>query len=146
MAGSFNKIIIVGYLGREPEVRYLQDATPVCNFSVATTERKKDKSGEYHDQTLWFKVTLWRKLAELAGRYLSKGSQVYIEGRLSQTEYQDRDGVTRTSLEVNATDMKFLGSKNGGGSEQAGERGTRKESAPARREEAPAITEDDVPF
>lgn len=143
---SFNKITIVGYLGRDPELRYTPDGTPVCNFSVATTERKKDKSGEFHDVTLWFRVTLWRKFAELAGQYLSKGSQVYIEGRLSQNEYQDRDGITRTSLEVNATDMKFLGKKDGDNGQQPEGRTSRREPAPARGEESQQVTEDDVPF
>jgi len=95
---SFNKITIVGYLGKDPELRYTPQGVPVCDFSVATTERKKDKAGEFQDLTTWFRVTFWRNQAELANQYLSKGRQVYIEGRLSQREYQDRDGNTRYSL------------------------------------------------
>src|ERR1051325_2051328 len=128
---SFNKIFIVGYLGRDPELRYTPDGTPVCNFSVATTERKKDKSGEFQDVTTWFRVNLWRRQAEVASQYLSKGKQVYVEGRLSQSEYQDRDGNTRTSLEVNGTDIQFLGSR---GDESGGapreERSSRPSGAP----------------
>ena len=141
---SFNRITIVGYLGRDPELRYTPDGTPVCDFSVATTERKKDKSGEMQDITTWFRVTVWRKQAELAGQYLSKGRQVYVEGRLVQREYQDRDGNTRYSLEVTATDLQFIGSR--------GEEGSHGRDEPAsarpRVQEAAAapVTEDDIPF
>jgi single-strand DNA-binding protein len=117
----------------------------VCDFSVATTERKKDKSGEFQDLTTWFKVTFWRNQAEIASQYLAKGRQVYIEGRLSQREYQDRDGNTRFSLDVQGTDLHFIGSRGEEGfSPKAGER-------PASREEShdeppAAITDDDIPF
>src|SRR5215813_9764652 len=114
---SFNKIIIVGYLGRDPEIRYTADGTPVCSFTVATTERRKDKSGEFQDSTTWFRITTWRRLAEVANQYLSKGKQVYIEGKLSSSEYQDKDGNTRTSLEVTASDIQFIGAR---GDEAAG--------------------------
>lgn len=143
---SFNKIIVVGYLGRDPELRYTADGTPVCDFSVATTERRKDKSGEFQDATTWFRVSFWRRQAEVASQYLTKGKQVYIEGRLSQREYQDKDGNTRTSLEIQGTELQFLGSR---GDEQGG--------APAAREERPSrarvepdtsdsISDDDIPF
>jgi single-strand DNA-binding protein len=152
---SFNKITIVGYLGRDPELRYTPDGTPVCNFSVATTERKKDKSGEFHDVTTWFRVVLWRRQAEVAGQYLAKGRQVYVEGRLTQTEYQDRDGVTRTTLEVQGTDVQFIGPRedDGGGGASRRERSSQSGSAssgpagpgPASEDAAP-VTEDDIPF
>jgi single-strand DNA-binding protein len=106
---SFNKITIVGYLGRDPEIRYTPQGTAVCNISVATTERRKNVAGEYEDHTTWFRVTLWNRQAELANEYLAKGRQVYIEGRLRQEEYTDREGNKRVSLEVNATEMQFLG-------------------------------------
>ncbi len=106
---SFNKITIVGYLGRDPEIRYTPQGTAVCNVSVATTERRKNVTGEYEDHTTWFRVTFWNRQAELANEYLAKGRQVYIEGRLRQEEYTDREGNRRTSLEVNATEMQFLG-------------------------------------
>lgn len=144
---SFNKIILVGYLGRDPELRYTPDGTPVCNFTVATTERKKDKSGEFQDHTTWFRVNLWRRQAEVASQYLSKGKQVYIEGRLSQSEYQDKDGNTRTSLEISATDLQFIGSRGDDGGSPA-PREERSPRANPRPEPAGAgpITDDDIPF
>ena len=140
---SFNRITIVGYLGRDPELRYTPDGTPVCDFSVATTERRKDRSGEMQDVTTWFRVTVWRRQAELAGQYLSKGRQVYVEGRLVQREYQDRDGNTRYSLEVTATDLQFIGSRGEEGSAVREEQSSR-----PRVQEAAAgpVTEDDIPF
>ncbi|HZS09797.1 MAG TPA: single-stranded DNA-binding protein [Blastocatellia bacterium] len=107
---SFNKITIVGYLGRDPELRYTPQGTAVCSFSVATTEKRKDKTGEAQEQTTWFRVTLWGQQAEVAGQYLHKGRQVYVEGRLRQEEYTDREGNKRTALEVNATELHFLDS------------------------------------
>jgi len=142
---SFNKIIIVGYLGRDPELRYTPDGTPVCNFSVATTERKKDKSGEFRDVTTWFRVVLWRRQAEIAAQYLAKGRQVYVEGRLTQTEYQDRDGVNRTSLEVQGTDVHFIGPREDEAAGGAPKRERNTQSAPAS-EDVPPVTEDDIPF
>ncbi len=109
---SFNKITIVGYLGKDPDLRYTPQGIAVCNINVATTERRKDsRTGEPQDITTWFRVTLWRRLAEIANQYLSKGKQVYVEGRLRQEEYTDRDGVKRTSLAVDATDLHFVGTK-----------------------------------
>lgn len=113
---SFNKIIVVGNLGRDPELRYTPQGTAVCDFSIATSEKKRDKSGEMQDVTIWFKVTTWNKQAENASKYLSKGKSVYIEGRLRTEEWTDRDGKTRFSLEINATEMHFLG---GGNAENA---------------------------
>jgi single-strand DNA-binding protein len=106
---SFNKITIIGYLGRDPELRYTPQGTAVCSISVATTERRKNQAGDYDDHTTWFRVTVWNRQAELANEYLAKGRQLYIEGRLRQEEYTDREGNPRTSLEVNATDIQFLG-------------------------------------
>jgi single-strand DNA-binding protein len=110
---SFNKIIIVGNLGRDPELRYTPQGTAVCSFSVATNEKKKDKTGELQDITTWFRITLWRNQAEVASKYLTKGSQVYIEGNLRVEEWTDREGGQRYSLEVNATDMHFIGGGRG---------------------------------
>ena len=92
---SFNKVILVGNLGRDPELRYTPQGTPVCSFSMATNERRKDKTGEMQDQTTWFKVTLWGRQAETASQYLTKGKSVYIEGRLRVEEWTDRDGKPR---------------------------------------------------
>src|SRR5262249_39454219 len=106
---SFNKIMIVGYLGRDPELRYTPQGTAVCNLSVATSEKRKNSMGDSEDHTTWFRVSVWGRQAELANEYLAKGRQVFIEGRLRQEEYTDREGNRRSSLEVNATDIQFLG-------------------------------------
>ena len=146
---SFNKIILVGNLGRDPELRYTPDGTPVCSFSLATNERRRDRTtGENNDVTTWFRVTLWRRQAEVASQYLSRGKPVYIEGRLRVEEYTDRDGKTRHSLEVTATDMQFIGAARadeGGGAPAA--RGAA--AAPHNAGPAPEptdLTDDDVPF
>jgi single-strand DNA-binding protein len=110
---SFNKVIVVGNLGRDPELRYTPQGTAVCSFSVATSEKRRDKAGEFQEITTWFKVTLWGKQAETASKYLVKGKPVYIEGRLRVEEYTDRDGKNRYTLELNGSDMQFIGS--GGG-------------------------------
>lgn len=114
---SYNKIIVIGNLGRDPELRYTPQGDAVCDFSVAVNDRKKDKSGEFQDVTTWFRITLWRKLAENASKYLTKGKQVYIEGRLQIEEWQDRDGNNRFTLNVTASEMQFLG---GRGDEMSG--------------------------
>ena len=116
---SFNKIILVGYLGRDPELRYTPQGTPVCDFSVATTERRKDKSGEMQEATTWFRVSLFGRQAEVASQYLTKGRQVYVEGQLSQREWTDKEGGTRTSLEVRGTEIQFLSPASEGDQPQA---------------------------
>jgi single-strand DNA-binding protein len=108
---SFNKITIVGYLGRDPELRYTAQGTAVCKMSVATTERRRSANGETEEHTTWFRVTVWGRQAELANEYLGKGRQVYVEGRLRLEEYADREGNPRISPEVNATDLQFLGQR-----------------------------------
>ena len=139
---SFNKITLVGNLGRDPELRYTPQGTPVCSFSMATNERRKDKAGEMQDQTTWFRVTLWGRQAETASQYLTKGRPVYIEGRLRVEEWTDRDGKPRHTLEVHATDMQFIGG--GGRAEEAPmERAAAAGGAPA---EHPDLAEDDIPF
>ncbi len=139
---SFNKIIIVGYLGRDPELRYTPSGLGVCDFTVATTEKRKDQAGEFADITTWFKVSVWGKQAEVANQYLAKGRQVYLEGRLRQEEYTDREGNRRTSLKVDATDMKFIGTR-GDDAPRAGSapRGSEPDSAPSS-----GVQEDDIPF
>jgi single-strand DNA-binding protein len=120
---SFNKIIVVGNLGRDPELRYTPQGVAVCSFSMATNEKRRDKSGEMQDITTWFKITLWREKAETAAKYLTKGSTVYIEGRLRIEEWTDRDNNNRYTLDVQATDMQFIGSRGdtvGGGGEYSG--------------------------
>ena len=117
---SFNKIILVGNLGRDPELRYTPQGSAVCSFSMATNERRKDKSGEFQNIATWFRVTLWGNQAEIASKYLTKGKQVYIEGRLRMEEYTDREGVIQKTLEVNGTDMQFIGSREDAGGNYGG--------------------------
>jgi single-strand DNA-binding protein len=149
---SFNKIILVGNLGRDPELRYTPQGTAVCNFSMATNEKKRDKSGELHDVTTWFRVTLWRQQAENAAKYLTKGSQVYVEGRLALEEWTDRDGNVRQTLDVQGTDMRFIGTKGGGG-DYSGDPGEAEFAGPADAGSggagfgtATAPADDDIPF
>lgn len=111
---SFNKITIVGNLGRDPELRYTPQGTAVCSFTMASNERRKDKNGMQQDFTTWFRVTVWGKQAETVSKYLSKGRSVYVEGRLHVEEWQDRDGKQRYTLEVNATDVHFIDSASSG--------------------------------
>jgi single-strand DNA-binding protein len=129
---SFNKITVVGYLGRAPELRYTPDGTPVSNFSVATTERRKDKSGELQETTTWFQVALFGRRAEVANEYLSKGSHVWLEGPLTLNQWTDREGAARVNLEVRASDIKFLSSS--------------AEKATAAAAAAEVTSEDDVAF
>ncbi len=106
---SFNKITIIGYLGRDPELRYTPQGTAVCKLSVATTERRKNAAGQREEHTTWFRVTIWGRQGELANEYLAKGRQIYLEGRFRLEEYTDREGRTRYSPEVTATDLQFVG-------------------------------------
>jgi len=136
---SFNKIIIVGYLGRDPEMRYTPQGTAVCNFSIATTEKRRDKAGDNQEVTTWFRVNAWNKLAELANQYLSKGKQVYVEGRLRQDEYTDREGNRRQTLEVTATEIHFLSPRGEG---QSGFDAPTDDRSPA----PPSSGDDEIPF
>lgn len=160
---SFNKIIIIGNLGRDPELRYTPQGIAVCSFTMATNEKRRDKSGEMSDVTTWFKITLWRQQAENASKYLTKGSPVYIEGRLRIEEWIDRDQNKRYTLDVQATDMQFISSRGEGGGEYSGgghddhdagytgggpaatsdSGGT---STGAAAVSAPAAADDDIPF
>lgn len=107
---SFNKIIVVGNLGRDPEMRYTPQGTAVCTFSIASNERRKDRAGEPQDITTWFRVTVWGKQAESVSKYLTKGRSVYVEGRLHLEEWTDREGKPRYTLEINASDVHFIDS------------------------------------
>ncbi len=110
MAGV-NKVILVGRLGRDPEMRYTPDGTAVANFSIATSEEWKDRdSGEKRERTEWHRIVAWRRLGEICGEYLAKGRQVYVEGRL-QTRSWEKDGVTRYTTEITASTVQFLGGK-----------------------------------
>ena len=120
MAGV-NKAIIVGNLGNDPEIRYSANGNAIASISVATSDRWKDKNtGEQQERTEWHRVKLFSRLAELAGEYLKKGSQVYIEGRIQTSKYQDKDGNDRWSTEIVAREMTFLGGRGGGGGDALG--------------------------
>ncbi|MFL6208292.1 MAG: single-stranded DNA-binding protein [Pyrinomonadaceae bacterium] len=111
---SFNKLIVVGNLGRDPELRYTPQGTPLCTFSIASNERRKTSAGEQQDVTTWFRVTVWGRQAETVAQYLTKGKSVFVEGRLHVEEWTDKDGKPRHTLELNASDVQFLGGAGGG--------------------------------
>lgn len=120
---SVNKVILVGRLGQNPEVKYTPSGAPVANFSVATSESWTDKSGQKQEKTEWHRIVVWGKVAELCGQYLTKGRQVYLEGRLQTRQWQDKDGQTKYTTEVQAQTVQFLGAASGGA-----ERGAPRES------------------
>lgn len=131
-----NKAILIGNMGADPETRYMQDGTCVCNISIATTERFKNRNGERQERTEWHRVVLWGKLGEIANQYLHKGSQVYIEGKIETRKWQDRDGNDKYTTEIRAREMKMLGGK--------GE-GAPRSSTPAEKPARAAASTDD-PF
>ena len=151
MARGVNKVILVGNLGKDPEVRYMPNGNAVANITLATTESWKDKqTGEQQEKTEWHRIVMFRRLGEIAGEYLKKGSQVYIEGKLQTRKWQDNSGNDRYTTEIVANEMQMLGGRGGGGS--AGFSG---DSAPAQSESssapapAPAPAgdfDDDIPF
>jgi single-strand DNA-binding protein len=143
---SFNKITIVGNLGRDPELRYTPQGTPVCTFTMATNDRRKDKNGEMQDQTTWFRITLWNRQAETASQYLHKGKSVYIEGRLRVDEYTDRDGKPRFALEVTATDMQFIGSRQDEPAHDRAASSSASTSGSSGPSEPAELTDEDIPF
>ncbi len=134
---SVNKVIIVGNLGRDPETRYMTNGDAVTNIAVATTESWKDKnSGEKKEITEWHRITFYRKLAEIAGQYLKKGSQVYVEGRLQTRKWTDKDGAERFTTEIIADTMQMLGSRQGMGGGSAPPDDEYASSAPAPRQQS----------
>jgi len=166
---SINKVIIIGNLGRDPEVRYTPNGAAICNVSIATTRNWKDKSsGEKVEETEWHRVVFYDRLAEIAGEYLKKGRPVYVEGRLKTRKWTDKDGVEKYTTEIIANEMQLLGGREGmgapGGDEEGGgERqsysrppaAARPSAAPAQRPAAPAPSkaasgfddmDDDIPF
>jgi len=118
---SVNKVILVGNLGRDPETRYTTGGDPITNVSIATTDTWKDKNGEKQEKTEWHRVAFFGKLAEIAGEYLKKGSQVYVEGRLQTRKWQDKEGQDKYTTEIVADRMQMLGSRSGGGGGAGGE-------------------------
>ncbi len=148
---SFNKIIAIGNLGRDPELRYTPQGDAVCDFSIAVNDRKRDKAGELQDVTTWFKVTFWRKQAEVASKYLVKGKPIYVEGRLQVEEWTDRDGKNRFSLVIQGTDLQFIsegrGDESSSDSSGSNDFSSRNDSeTPARKESSDSPSDDDIPF
>lgn len=133
-----NKVILIGRLGRDPETRSMPNGDAVCNFSVATSEKYTDKNGQRQEATEWHNVTMYRKLAEIAGKYLTKGSQVYLEGKIQSRKYTDKNGVERTAYDIIANEMKMLG----GNSQATQEQPKRQQATAAPVEDI----SDDVPF
>ncbi len=134
MARGINKVILVGNLGADPEVRYTPQGTAVANFNVATNESYKNRDGEMVEKTEWHRVVAWDRLAEIIGEYLKKGSQVYIEGSLQTRSYEDKDGVTKYTTEIKAREMQILGSRDGmGGSSDDYDQRPQQRSAPQRQ-------------
>ena len=112
---SVNKVILLGRLGRDPEVRYMPNGEAVCNFSIATSETWNDRNGQRQERTEWHNITMYRRLAEIAGQYLKKGREVYIEGRIQSRKYTGKDGIERTAYDIIANEMKMVGPREGGG-------------------------------
>ncbi len=150
-----NKVMLIGNLGADPETRFTQDGTCVCNLRVATTEKFKNRNGEPQERTEWHRVVLWGRLGEIANQYLKKGSRVYIEGKIETRKWQDRDGNDRYTTEIRATEMKMLGGGaggQGGGFPQQG--GAQQGGTPKRNDDpfadAPDFgdvpVDDDIPF
>ena len=159
---SVNKVILIGNLGRDPEVRYMPSGDAVANFSIATTEKWKDKNGEMQEQTEWHRIAFFGRQAEICGEYLRKGSQVYIEGRLQTRKWTDKDGNERTTTEIRGDRMQMLGGRGGGGAtpelrepDYAGNEGASNSGAPPAKKPAAAGAkkssgfddiDDDIPF
>ena len=156
---SVNKVIIVGNLGRDPETRYMPSGEALTTINVATTDTWRDKaSGEKKENTEWHRITFFGKLAEIAGQYLKKGSQVYVEGSLRTRKYTDKDGVEKYATDIRADSMQMLGSRQGMGGGGASMDDGYENAAPAPRQSAPASRpapkpaanfndmDDDIPF
>jgi single-strand DNA-binding protein len=150
MARSINKVILVGRLGRDPEMKYTASGTPYCRFSMATDDAWTDKgSGEKQERTEWHNIVVWDRLAEICNQYLAKGKQVYIEGSLQTREWDDQEGNKRKTTEVRAREMVLLGSPGGGGGGGGGGGASDfpSRSSGAAPSSAPSpITDDDIPF
>lgn len=161
---SLNKVILIGNLGRDPEVRYMPNGEAVCNFSIATTDNWKDKQGQKQERTEWHNIVMYRRLAEIAGEYLKKGSSVYLEGRIQTRKWQDKNtGQDRYTTEIIADQMQMLGGRAGGATAPMGDAGVRDDfnqddmqsavapsNQPAPSQAAPKKSfddfEDDIPF
>ena len=150
---SVNKVILVGRLGRDPEVRYTSAGQPVANFSLATDETYKDRAGERQKRTEWHKIVVWGKQAEIAQKYLRKGSLIFLEGRIQTREYTDRDQNKRTSFEIVCSNFRMLGGRGdgaptGGGGAPGEEAETHAPAAPAEEfgQAGGEVSDEDIPF
>lgn len=153
---SVNKVIILGRLGQDPELKYTPGGAPVCNFSLATSENWTDKSGQKQEKTEWHRVVVWGKLAELCNQYLAKGRQAFVEGRLQTRSWDDKDGNKKYMTEINATTVQFIG----GASADRGERAPAMDNSAGMNQAGPAyemnqdykvatdtnFAADDIPF
>jgi single-strand DNA-binding protein len=141
---SVNKVILIGNLGKDPELRYMPNGDAVANITLATTETWKDKGGEKQEKTEWHRVVFFRKLAEIVGEYLNKGSQVYVEGRLETKKWTDKQGAERYTTEVVASNMTMLGKKEGGTPDKS----FHSESRPQAQKTGTSFDDmdDDIPF
>jgi single-strand DNA-binding protein len=157
MSASINKVILIGRLGKDPEVKYTNSGTPVAKFSLATDEVFKDRAGEQQRRTEWHNIVAWNKLAEICGEYLTKGKQVYIEGSIRSRQWEDQSGNKRTAYDIVARDMKMLGSKADSERSMAAspdrasfghapDRGPAEAELPPEQPVAPEITDEDTPF
>ena len=153
MSGSINKVILIGRLGKDPEIKYTPSGAPVAKFSLATDEVFKDRAGEQQRRTEWHNIVAWNKLAEICGEYLTKGKQVYIEGSIRSRQWEDQSGNKRTAYDIVARDMKMLGSRADSQRDSATATVPAATSATATEGEAPAeppsspeISDEDLPF
>jgi single-strand DNA-binding protein len=146
MARGLNKVILVGNLGKDPEIRYMPNGNAVANLTLATTESWKDKqTGDQQEKTEWHRIVMFRRLAEIAGEYLKKGSQIYIEGKLQTRKWQDNSGNDRYTTEIVANEMQMLGGR-GGGSTGFADNAAPVPASASVSESAPADFDDDIPF
>jgi single-strand DNA-binding protein len=139
-----NKVILIGNLGADPEIRYTQSGMAVANFRIATTDRFKDREGEWQERTEWHRIVFFGRTAEVCGEYLTKGKQVYVEGRLQTRSWEDKEGQTRYTTEIVGRDMKMLGQRGDAGG--AARKGRGRPDKPAPPPEPEDNYEDDIPF
>ncbi|MFL5320666.1 MAG: single-stranded DNA-binding protein [Myxococcaceae bacterium] len=154
MAGGVNKAIILGNLGKDPEVRFTGSGQAVCNFTIATNESWQDKNGQKQERTEWHRIVAWGKLAELCGEYLKKGRQAYVEGRIQTREWTDKENKKNYTTEIVATTIQFIGSRDGAGAGSGASRGGSNDFGPpppGMDEAGPQMpppngAEEDIPF
>lgn len=150
MAGV-NKVILIGNLGKDPEVRHLESGATVANFPIATTETYKDRNGNRQEQTEWHNIVLWRGLADIAEKYLKKGNQIYVEGKIRTRSWEDKDGNTRYTTEVVGDNMTMLGGRSDGGSSEGSSAGSNQPAQKTQESQATHTSvndedDDDLPF